>query len=147
MLIERAELCALIPHAGTMCLLDGVESWDDQSIVCITSTHLSPDNPLRTGGHLGVIHGTEYGAQAMAVHGGVLARLKGESMVSGYLAALRNVRWYVDFLDCVPGPMRISAKQLLRSGGNMMYEFDLRAEGKLLVSGRATVMTGEQGAT
>ncbi|PYK43074.1 MAG: 3-hydroxylacyl-ACP dehydratase, partial [Verrucomicrobia bacterium] len=42
--IEKAEIRTLIPHAGSMCLLDSVLDWDDESIVCITNTHRDPTN-------------------------------------------------------------------------------------------------------
>ncbi|UCE90426.1 MAG: hypothetical protein JSW10_06340, partial [Pseudomonadota bacterium] len=75
--IERDELCSLIPHAGTMCLLHTVEQWDEVSIVCTAISHHEADNPLCSKGALGAVHALEYGAQAMAVHGGLLAREKG----------------------------------------------------------------------
>lgn len=141
MLIGHAELCALIPHVGSMCLLDGVEAWDDVGIVCVAMSHLSPGNPLRSADRLAAVHGAEYGAQAMAVHGGLLAQRSGETRRNGYLAALRDVRWSVQYLDAVDVPLRVAARQLMCSGGNMMYEFEVSAEGQLLVAGRATVMT------
>lgn len=145
MLIERRELCGLIPHDGAMCLLDGVESWDESSVLCVTATHMAPDNPLRSNDRLAAIHGAEYGAQAMAVHGGLLARRSGQAIMGGYLAALRDVHWSVERLDKLRVPLRVSARQLMRSGGSMMYEFELTAEGQLLVSGRATVMAAGEG--
>ena len=60
---------ALVPQQGAMCLLDEVVSFDDRSVVCRTSSHLAPGNPLRCDGRLPAIAGIEYGAQAMAVHG------------------------------------------------------------------------------
>ena len=53
-LIDRSEIRTLIPHSGTMCLLDGVFCWDDDSIVCITNTHRDANNPLRRDGQSGV---------------------------------------------------------------------------------------------
>ena len=143
MLIGRAQIEALIPHAGTMCLLDSVESWDEETILCSTRSHLAASNPLRCGEMLAAIHGAEYGAQAMAVHGGLLAQRDGEKPVAGYLAALRDVRWEVDDLAQVAGTLQVSARQLMRGGGNMMYEFAVSCDGRLIVSGRATVMSGE----
>src|SRR5437764_3445228 len=37
--IHNAEIRTLIPHSGSMCLLDSVTQWDDRSIVCVTNTH------------------------------------------------------------------------------------------------------------
>ena len=41
---------ALIPHQGSMCLLERVVEWDDQHVVLETATHRSPANPLRADG-------------------------------------------------------------------------------------------------
>jgi len=62
-----------IPHAGRMCLLDEVLAWDANRIVCRSSTHRHVDNPLRVNGTLGAACGIEYAAQAMAVHGALIA--------------------------------------------------------------------------
>lgn len=143
MVIGRAELCALIPHAGMMCLLDGVEAWDEEHVVCMSNSHRLADNPLRSTGQLGAVNGIEYGAQAMAVHGGLLARAKGGKESGGYLAALRDVTLHVERLDTIDEPLRVEARQLMRSAGNLMYEFAISAAGVPLLSGRATVVAQE----
>jgi len=74
MSISKQELCQLIPHDGVMCLLDGVEHWDDEVIHCWSESHLDQGNPLRGPSGLPAMHALEYGAQAMAVHGGLLAQ-------------------------------------------------------------------------
>ena len=77
--INKAEIRALIPHSGLMCLLDSVIQWDDRSIACISHTHRDVANPLRREGRLSAVHAFEYGAQAAAVHGGLRAREMGET--------------------------------------------------------------------
>jgi len=141
MLVERNELCQLIPHAGSMCLLDGVLAWDEKSIRCISRSHLLTDNPLRKNNSLSTIHAMEYGAQAMAVHGGLLARAAGEKHADGYLAALRDVKLYVDQLDKITNALTIEATQLVAGNGNLMYEFEVKADETLIASARATVVT------
>src|SRR5258708_35789368 len=88
--INKAEIRALIPHSGLMCLLDEVVQWDDQSIACVSNTHRDPANPLRRQGHLSPVHAFEYGAQAAAIHGGLRARAAGTIAATGHLAALRD---------------------------------------------------------
>ena len=88
--INKPEIRALIPHSGLMCLLDRVMEWDDRSIVCLSNTHRHPANPLRRDGQLSAVHAFEYGAQAVAVHGGLRARSAGVTAPPGYLAALRD---------------------------------------------------------
>ncbi|WP_127477103.1 hypothetical protein [Sulfurivermis fontis] len=139
MTLERDELCALIPHAGSMCLLDRIVCWDDGSIICTTASHCRQDNPLRTAAGLAAIHGVEYGAQAMAAHGGLLARRAGASLPAGYLAALRDVRLHVTRLDLVPGVLHVAATRLMADGGNLMYRVEVSGAGRLLVEARVTV--------
>ncbi len=141
MLIEHQELCSLIPHDGSMCLLDGVLEWDAGHIVCESNSHRRDTNPLRNHGRLSALHGVEYAAQAMAVHGGLLAHQAGEVNPPGFLAALREVQLHVERLDDQPAPLRIEAEELMRSGGSFLYEFTISTAGKILLSGRLTVMT------
>ena len=44
-MIDKTEIESLIPHSGTMCLLDTVAAWDEQRIRCLTETHRDPANP------------------------------------------------------------------------------------------------------
>lgn len=143
MRIEHQELCGLIPHDGLMCLLDSVEYWDEKRIVCHSGSHLRADNPLRSNDRLTAIHGVEYAAQAMAVHGGLLARQKGETSPGGFLAALRSVALHVDRLDTIDTPLHIEAEELMRNGGNFIYQFQVQADGKPLLEGRLTVIGQE----
>lgn len=143
-MIEHEELCSLIPHAGSMCLLETVEKWDEANIVCTSGSHRAASNPLRSGGQLTALHGVEYAAQAMAVHGGLQARERGESNPPGFLAALRDVKLYVERLDTVDGMLRIEASELMRSGGSFIYEFRIEANGRILLEGRLTVMVQEE---
>jgi predicted hotdog family 3-hydroxylacyl-ACP dehydratase len=46
------DIKSLIPHAGSMCLLDGVAMFDDARIVCHASSHRDPANPLRHNNQL-----------------------------------------------------------------------------------------------
>jgi predicted hotdog family 3-hydroxylacyl-ACP dehydratase len=146
MLIAHDELCTLIPHAGDMVLLDGVVSWDETTILCCATSHRDATNPLRSAAGLSVLQGIEYGAQAMAVHGGLSARARGEVMMGGYLAALRNVEFNVEWLHEIDAPLQVAAMQLLGESGHFMYEFSLMADDRLLLKGRATVMVQKRSA-
>ncbi|MDH5327473.1 MAG: phosphotransferase [Gammaproteobacteria bacterium] len=139
--VTRDELCDLIPHSGIMCLLDGVRDWTDDSISCISRSHQSQDNPLRRNNQLSSVHTMEYGAQAMAVHGGLLAKQYGQSIKPGYLAALRDVELLVPRIDDVEETLVISAKQLMAGDGNLMYVFKIMAGDRVISSARATVIT------
>ena len=138
--IDRARILALIPHQGTMCLLDGVIEWDAERIVCATHSHQRPDNPLRSDGILRAIHLCEYGAQAMAVHGGLLAREHGEIAKPGLLVSLRAVQMHVARIDELPDALIVEADKLLDSGSSWQYQFRVRHRDTLLAEGRAIVM-------
>ena len=75
----RVEIERLIPHAGGMCLLERVLAFDDSGLHAQSEAHRDPAHPLRRDGRLSALHLCEYGAQAMAVHGGLLAALEGRS--------------------------------------------------------------------
>jgi predicted hotdog family 3-hydroxylacyl-ACP dehydratase len=137
--LSRAEIAHLIPHAGTMCLLDTVDSWDDTSIRCRTSRHRASDNPLRQDGRLGATCAVEFAAQAMAVHG----RLAGavvERPRAGYLASLRELVCRCARLDTVGGDLVIEVWRLIGDDAHVTYRFTVGSTTRELVSGRATVI-------
>jgi predicted hotdog family 3-hydroxylacyl-ACP dehydratase len=138
--IDKAEIRTLIPHSGLMCLLDEVTQWDDRTITCISNTHRDPANPLRRDGRLSAVHAFEYGAQAAAVHGGLRARSVGAIAPPGYLAALRDARVHVAFLDDIDSSLQISASRLFGDKANTVYECRITAGDVLLASGRITIM-------
>ena len=138
MRLDRSWIERNIPHHGRMCLLDEVSHWDAQHIRCRSSTHRVPNNPLRSHGRLGVACGIEYAAQAMAVHG-ALASESARSEV-GFLAGLRDVRLHVARLDDIESDLVCDATLIAGDRGSALYEFDVTSEGRLLLSGRATVV-------
>lgn len=139
-MIKHDELCSLIPHSFDMCLLDHVESWDQDNIVCRSRSHLLETNPLRREQSLSSVHLLEYAAQAMAVHGGLHNREKGLQMTEGYLAALRDIKINLCELHKLQTELRIEANQILSQGGNMIYNFTVSTADTELVTGRATVV-------
>src|SRR5437879_13428275 len=144
LLINKAEIQALIPHSGLMCLLDSVTQWDDRSIMCMTDTHRDPANPLRRTGRLSALHAFEYGAQAAAVHGGLRARSVGATAPPGYLAALRNARLHVAHLDHITSPLQVRALRLFGDSVNCVYECRISAADRLLAKGRITIIQRDQ---
>ncbi|HMH03259.1 MAG TPA: hypothetical protein VK556_03560 [Candidatus Udaeobacter sp.] len=138
--VSKAEIRTLIPHSGLMCLLDEITRWDDESITCVTNTHRDSANPLRRDGRLSVVHAFEYGAQAAAVHGGLRARSVGATAPPGYLAALRDARLHVVFLDDITSPLQVCANRLFGDGANTVYECRVLANNALLANGRVTII-------
>ena len=140
MSIDRATLASLVPHAGAMCLWDEVVDWDAQRIVLRSNGHRDPAHPLRSGNQLRAVHLCEYGAQARAVHGGLLARERGTVAPPGMLVALRGVALHCARIDDLPGPLECEAEALIAGEGAQQYRFALRHAGTLLAEGRAAVM-------
>lgn len=137
--VSREQIAALIPHQGSMCLLDEVREATGDAIVCIARSYTSQENPLRRDGRLSAATLCEYGAQAMAVHGGMAARAAGQSPPSGWLVALRDVHLRV---ACVAadGVLEVGARRLAAGEAAWQYEFAVTQAGQVLATGRATVM-------
>lgn len=139
--ITKSELCRLIPHAGTMCLLDKVVNWDEFHIVCTTRTHGDLNNPLRSRGRLHALCGLEYAAQAMACHGGLLASQGGGMPFAqqGYLAGVRDLAIVVSRLDDIRDELSIRAERLIGDDSSLLYGFTVSAAGTDILQGRASV--------
>lgn len=138
--LDRAAIEALVPHKHAMCLWDEVIDWDAQHIRLRASSHRDPAHPLRGAAGLRAVHLCEYGAQAMAVHGGLLARAAGGVARPGVLVALRGVRLAIDRIDRLPGPIQCDAEQLAAGEASQQYAFRIQHDGVLLAEGRATAM-------
>jgi predicted hotdog family 3-hydroxylacyl-ACP dehydratase len=140
----RSEWSALIPHQGAMCLLDDVLEWDDQALHARSDSHRRADNPLRSDGRLRALHLCEYGAQAMAVHGGLVARAAGGTAEPGFLVSLREVELRVERIDDLGGPIDVHVQRLLGGEGSWQYAFRVEHAGIALASGRAAVMAARR---
>lgn len=142
MILDQDAIRTLIPHAGGMCLIERVLAWDAVQIQCETNSHRAADLPLREAGRLAAICAIEYGAQAMAIHGGLLAQAAGEPVgQGGYLAAVRGVHLHRDTLHDIKHPLRIHASRLGGAGGSFIYAIRVEAGGEPVAEARVTVMT------
>ena len=139
MIIERVGLAPLLPHGGAMMLLDGVEFWDRQRIICVSMQHCAPGNPLRTRAGLSSLHGVEFAAQAAAAHG-ALNGTQSARPQTGLLLSVRDCRFHVRRLDTFDCPLRIESEQVGSSEGTRMYRFHVTARQASLVEGRLTVL-------
>jgi predicted hotdog family 3-hydroxylacyl-ACP dehydratase len=152
--LNRAWIESRIPHRGRMCLLDEVIAWSAERVSCRSSTHREADNPLRAYGRLGIACGIEYAAQAMAVHGALVAPASSSTAAGspmagspaaawaapGFLAAVRGVRFHSLRLDDVQGDLICDAVRMAGDATTALYEFELRSDAALLLRGRATVV-------
>jgi len=138
--LPKSDWASLIPHTGSMCLLDEVVGWDAATIHARSTSHVHIDNPLRSDGKLRALHLCEYGAQAMAVHGGLLARAAGGAAAPGYLVSLRDVHLRAARVDDLAGALDVHAERLLGSDASWQYAFRIEHAGVVIARGRAAVM-------
>ena len=139
MTIHRDWIQRHIPHQGSMCLLDAVTHWDDSTIRCRAIGHQALDHPLRNAQGLRISAGIEYAAQAMAVHGALLAPDEQAPEV-GYLTSVRNVAWTRPRLDDVDGELTVEARRISGNDSSLLYDFQLLCGADLLLRGRAGVV-------
>ncbi len=138
--VDRAAILSLVPHQGAMCLWDEVVDWSADAIRLRARNHRDPAHPLRRGGRLHALHLCEYGAQAMAVHGGLLARERGGVAAPGMLVALRGVALHASRIDDLPGALECEARALVQGDTGQQYAFRISHAGTLLAEGRAAVV-------
>ena len=137
MMLDHAQIASRIPHAGRMCLLHEVLSWDAQQIRTRAISHRQTENPLRNAQGLGVAAGIEYAAQTMAVHGSLVSQ--GATPRPGRLASTRGVQCHTRWLDRVDGDLLIVARKISGDDAGMVYDFEISAGQQVLLSGRASV--------
>ncbi len=142
--LDHAWIAARIPHSGAMCLLDTVIAWDDTQIRCTAISHRDPGNPLRADGRLAAVCGIEYAAQAMAVHGALLANAQDRPR-AGFLASVRSVEAHVERLDTFDAPLTIEAERMSGDGNNVLYRFTVSCGERTLLTGRAAVVLDAAG--
>jgi predicted hotdog family 3-hydroxylacyl-ACP dehydratase len=135
------DICSLIPHSGSMCLLDRVSYFDDSHIICHASSHRLPDNPLRHHSQLSAQTGIEYAAQAVAAHGSLLARRSGTASApkQGMIAILTDVQWFCERLDSVEDDLVIKAHKLADLPQGLNYRFTVSAAQQLLLTGELII--------
>ncbi|HET7223844.1 MAG TPA: phosphotransferase [Rhodanobacteraceae bacterium] len=138
--LSKPEWAHLIPHAGTMCLLDEVVDWDAMHLHARSASHRRADNPLRADGMLQAVNMCEYAAQAMAVHGALREREAGGAARPGFLVALRDVSLHAERIDDLPGRLQVYVECLIAMADSLQYAFRVQHRGRVLASGRAAVM-------
>ncbi len=140
---EDIHIADLVPHAGAMVLLDEVVDYDTDRIHCRATIDPADDHPLAEQQRLPATALAEYGAQAMAVHGGLLSA-PGTAPRPGRLVALRQLDLAVDGLDHAI-EVDVFGQRLGGDESGNLYEFRVKHHETLLAHGKATVMFISQG--
>ena len=139
MSLNHAWIAAHIPHQGVMCLLDEVLGWDASAIRCRTGSHRLSTNPLRSENQLRAVCGIEYAAQAIAVHGAVIALQTNSSPARGMLASARSVIMHVNRLDDIDSDLIVTGERACGDDSALAYEFKIESDLKVLLCGRVTI--------
>lgn len=136
--MSDAELSALpiesiLPHRGTMLLLEAVEAWDDESLTA--TAHVDPAAWYADAdGNMPAWIGIELMAQAIAAHVGLLSMRHGQPARPGVLLGSRKVEAHVPAF-ARGKPLRIEAHELLRGAeGHGAYECTIRSHGRALAN-------------
>jgi predicted hotdog family 3-hydroxylacyl-ACP dehydratase len=137
--LTHAEIAAQLPHAGAMVLLDRVVDHDAERVVARTESHRRTDNPLRRAGRVRAIAGSEYGAQAAALHG-PLCQGGDAAATPGMVVSVRDLVWTRARLDDVPGELEVVATCELADGRQRAYAFQISGDGRTLVTGRIGIV-------
>jgi predicted hotdog family 3-hydroxylacyl-ACP dehydratase len=127
-----------VPHAGDMVLINEVRQHDEHTITCRARTGPLESHPLGRKGRLPATALAEYGAQAMAVHGGLLAAADAPPR-EGRLVSLGELSLSVPALE-EPTELTIRAERVGGSVVGEIYRFEVLDETRTLASGQATVM-------
>jgi predicted hotdog family 3-hydroxylacyl-ACP dehydratase len=121
----------LLPHRGTMLLLDRILGSDDN---CIEAERAVPDTGwyLDDAGRMPAWIGIELMAQAIAAHVSLCALLRGEAPKCGVLLGCRDYRATVDAVS--PGErLRITARLCYRDeSGFAAYDCAIENQGGTL---------------
>jgi len=129
--LSRVEIERLLPQKGAMCLIDAALEVTADGIVCLANVR-TDGHPLGEVQGVPALHGVEYGAQAAALHRLIHNGEQGK-VIGGLLLQVRDLHFFVDHLDRLPQPLRISARCAMASSEIARYIFEIRA-GDLLAS-------------
>jgi predicted hotdog family 3-hydroxylacyl-ACP dehydratase len=129
----------IIPHAGSMCLLDQVISFEKENIHCSTFSHRSANNPLKIEGKLHAIHGVEYASQAVALHNALTQNVVDTPRI-GYLAGLRDLQLSVKRLDSLQNEINVYCQKLIELPTGVLYTIKLDSGGCVLLEGKILII-------
>lgn len=135
-IMNKAQIAELIPHSGSMVLIDDVISWNATEIFCRSNSHRNLDNPLRAHQQLSALNLIEYGAQAVAIHGGLLNHAK-----AGFLAAIRNAQFSLQRIDLLDSELMIHATATIQTEGGVIYQLHISDnQHHTLLTAQATII-------
>lgn len=135
-MLEKHQIAGLLPHQGTMFLIERVLNYSRDDIICATRSHQLPENPLRHAGHLPAHAAIEYAAQAAGIHGGLLNRdlVPDAPAQMGYLAVISNAEWTIEYLDDLPEELIIHARRTAVTPGGRAYRVRIECRNIIIMN-------------
>ncbi len=118
--MEMPDIRSLVPHSGTMVLLDRVISADENTLCA--EVVIRPNSLFYADGGVGAWIGIEYMAQAIGAYAGYRARLRGEPVKIGFLLGTRRYESYRP-LFARGSVLKIHIRRVLQSD-NGLASFD-----------------------
>lgn len=150
--IDAKSLAQYIPHKGPMILLDFVEDWDDQHILCSTQSHSNKNNPLLVNQELSAVNVIEYAAQAASFHA-VLTCLKYNKTIDGvksqngisraFLAVVRAFSFININLATIKEKLIIYANNPINGSNLLQYDIIAKIKETQIASGQVTLVVEE----
>jgi predicted hotdog family 3-hydroxylacyl-ACP dehydratase len=131
------ELRALVPHAGSMVLLDRLVSADEERLCA--EVFIRSDSLFCTAEGVGAWVGLEYMAQAVAAYAGYVAHLRGEAVKIGFLLGTRRFDCSLPFFS-VGTRLEIYIQRIFQSESGMgSFECRIHAGADRVASATLTV--------
>jgi predicted hotdog family 3-hydroxylacyl-ACP dehydratase len=135
-MLDRADIEARLPHGPPMCLLDSVLRWDTSTIHGVARA-ADAMHPLAREGFVPAVAAVEYAAQAVAVHGALLA---GRGLPRpGMLAKIGEATLHADRIPVGEGPIGVHAALLGAGPSGCLYHVEVRCGDRPVASGRLMV--------
>lgn len=132
-----SDLDRLIPHRGRMSLLDEVERFADDGVVCRAT--VAADSPFLDGGAVAAVVALEYMAQAAAVWSGLTLEREGRAPRGGFLVSVPAMSLRVDAL--APGDrLLVHARNLYRGADSAAFACAVERGGATIAEATLTAM-------
>ena len=125
--VSRYSFESVVPHTGTMVLLDQIDHWDNEQLQA--SVTIRADAPFVDAQGMPAWVGIELMAQAIAAFGGCRARSTNQPVKIGFLVGSRR---YTVSQSCFPigAQLQVSVKEIVTGEhGLSVFECNLQGAG------------------
>lgn len=139
-MLDQQQIAKMLPHAGDMCLLSKVLTWDAEQLTGLAVDLNFKNNPLLCDAELFSITGVEYAAQAVAVHAGLAS---GQTSGEGYLVQIKNINIHKPKLSSEP--IKVAVYKQALQPYSMIYDFKISESAELIIEGTLMIALKTQG--